>query len=452
MRKNCRRRPGRAAVVGRTLLLAAGVTLVGGCGAIDSGLGMIGLGRGDDGVEAIRPSKVAADYRKPFKDGRPAGDALARTDVPRVATANKSIPAPPRPAAVAGTVVPPQQRSKATPAYDATTVLTAGGLVADVNGKPIFAHELLRLATPALRAQAGETTSPERFRAIAVQELKSARATLINNELVYAAALRNTSREEQLQAEALASMFRERLVSRAGGSEAVARQKARADGAEFDELLEQERRRMLAMIYFQKRVFPRSQLSVDEMRRHYEQNKLKAFTQPSVATFRLIEVRAADVGGPEKAVQRAEEARRRAIAGEDFARLASEYNREGPMRRNGGLVGPVTRGSWRDELVERAIWDTPISGVTPVVVVGNRALVAQVVDKKVGRTMSFDEPEVQRQIEASLREQKIAEVRGREEAILRSEAIVTADDAMLTPAIDLTMQMYPQWRGERAAK
>ena len=83
----------------------------------------------------------------------------------------------------------------------------------------------------------------------------------------------------------------------------------------------------------------------DEARAYYEANRTQ-FTTPSEITLReiLIEVptteQGVNVAADDEARARAEEVRKRLLAGEPFPRLAGEYS-AAPSKANGGLIGPL---------------------------------------------------------------------------------------------------------------
>ena len=85
----------------------------------------------------------------------------------------------------------------------------------------------------------------------------------------------------------------------------------------------------------------------------YYDTHLEEFTDPASVTLREILVRAPssgpgapggllNVGLDEEARQKAEAARVRIVAGEDFATVAAELS-DAPSKANGGLIGPVNR-------------------------------------------------------------------------------------------------------------
>ncbi len=82
-----------------------------------------------------------------------------------------------------------------------------------------------------------------------------------------------------------------------------------------------------------------------EARQYYDQHA-DEFRTPAQVTLReiLVEVRSSEKGvnvaADEEARQRAERARARVLAGEEFAVVAGEIS-EAPSKANGGLLGPV---------------------------------------------------------------------------------------------------------------
>ena len=131
---------------------------------------------------------------------------------------------------------------------------------------------------------------------------------------------------------------------------------------QFQQALDQERttladlrrtieRSMIIQRVQQNEVISRVAVSEDEARRYYETH-LEEFTTTARVSVREVFITVPgdgltiNVGADEAAKKRAEEVRRRALAGESFEALAAEYS-DSPSKSNGGLVGPLSL----DELV-----------------------------------------------------------------------------------------------------
>jgi parvulin-like peptidyl-prolyl isomerase len=304
----------------------------------------------------------------------------------------------------------------------------------------------MKQVAPLLRARAKELDEA-RFRRLAQTELDRQRRTLISDELTYAAAQRNTTQDEAREAQQRTFFQREQMISRAGGSAEMARQLAREQGEDFDELLKREERRQLVMIYYRKRIIPRVAVTVDEMRRHYEQHRESQFTVAPQATIRMIRIDLKEVGSESAALDRINDARRRALAGEKFEALAEELNRMPLLVQNKGLIGPLSKGSYVIAAVDEAIWTTPVGKVSPVIRTPEAFYLFQVVEREEGRTRAFDEAAVQKEIQGALSSQKQQEITRRNNEALQKDAVIQADEAMLQPVVEMAMQMYPEWRG-----
>lgn len=403
---------------------------IGGCLALAcmtalSGCGWFGLGRKDDAVRPLEDPKI---YASPLQNDRDRKGEYRRDGV-LGAAANTPRPRP-----------TPATRPAELPEY-----VVLGSVVANVNGTPIYGHELVRLVSPLLRAKAKDVDENQ-FRQIAFTELKKQRDGLVNDELEYAAAQRNTSEDDKRQAQGMTYMFREKLISQAGGSLQMARNLAREQGEDFDNLIAKAERSALVSLYFQKRVFPRVEPGADEMRRYYEQNREKLFSIPAQATFRVIRVDIDDVGSEQEAMSRINDVRRRILAGESVATISDEINKDPILRRNKGVVGPISRGAYVNEALEAEVWKTEIGKVTPVVREKNAFYIAYVDNRSDGRTRSFDEYEVQAQIKADLSKAAMVDARQKVLKLLYADAVIQADDKMLQPVVEMAMQLYPTWR------
>lgn len=383
----------------------------------------------DDAVRPLEDPKIYASPRQADRDRK----GEFRRD--GVLTDSRAVLSPrPTPAAT---------KPVAYPEY-----LVLGSVVANVNGTPIYGHELIKLVAPLLKARAPDLNEAQ-YRQTVMSELKKQRGVLINDELEYAAAQRNTSEDDKRQAQGMTFMYREKLVSQAGGSLQMARQIARDQGEDFDKMLAKEERSNLVQLYFQKRIFPKVNPSADEMRRYYEQNRAKLFTVPSQATFRVVRIDIAEVGSEDVAMERINEVRRRALAGESFAALSDEFNKNPAFRQNKGLIGPISKGGFAVDELDAEVWKTDIGKVTPVVKDRGGLFVALVENRVEGRVKSFEELDVQNTIFNELRKVSMLDARSKVLDVLTSDAVIQADDQMLAPVVEMAMQMYPAWHAAK---
>jgi len=105
----------------------------------------------------------------------------------------------------------------------------------------------------------------------------------------------------------------------------------------------------------------------EESRAYYNENP-RQFTTPSELTLRelLIEVptsdRGVNVAQDEEAKAKADDIRKRLLAGEPFARLAADFSASS-SKANGGLIGPINHDEL-DPRLQKALDSLPVGDVT----------------------------------------------------------------------------------------
>jgi peptidyl-prolyl cis-trans isomerase SurA len=105
----------------------------------------------------------------------------------------------------------------------------------------------------------------------------------------------------------------------------------------------------------------------EEARAYYNAHP-RDFTTPSELTLRelLIEVPTSDrginVAQDDEAKAKAEDLRKRLLAGEPFARLAADFS-AAPSKANGGLIGPINHDEL-DPRLQKLLDAVPVGGVT----------------------------------------------------------------------------------------
>ena len=106
----------------------------------------------------------------------------------------------------------------------------------------------------------------------------------------------------------------------------------------------------------------------DEEARAYYAAHARDFTTPSELTLRelLIEVPSSDrginVAQDDEAKAKADDIRRRLLAGEPFARLAADFS-SASSKANGGLIGPINHDEL-DPRLQKVLDAVPVGGVT----------------------------------------------------------------------------------------
>lgn len=328
--------------------------------------------------------------------------------------------------------------------------LTVGAVLTSVNGEPIFADKVVRDLEPLLSARARELDL-DRFKAVALDEIKRQTQVYIQSEVEYRLAEKNLTERDRQLARALAMNWRQQQVRQSGGAESQARARARAEGRDFDELVNERYKLAMRQVYFQRKELPKIQITANDLRRFYDRNLASRFSEPEAAFFRVIKIGAQQMGGMQPAKDKIEQIRERAVRGADFAQLASEVNHDPVLKRNRGAIGPegegIQRGSYRLEAVEQAVWKLEPGEVTPPIQIGQDFYIAKLETKKAGRVIPFDEPSVQAQIHEALRAEQLDALRGRLIKRLEDNAIIHPKPPHYQPALEMAIQQYPRWRG-----
>ena len=136
-----------------------------------------------------------------------------------------------------------------------------------------------------------------------------------------------------------------------------------SEGMTMADLRKQLEKTMIAQRVQQTEVMSKLQVTDSELKMYYDSHKESFTTKPQL-TLREILVsvptsdRGVNVALEEEARAKAEDIRKRLMAGEPFARLAADLS-DSPSKANGGLIGPVTPDVLAPEL------QTAIEGLKP---------------------------------------------------------------------------------------
>jgi hypothetical protein len=392
------------------------------------------------------PAPVSA-----VQNSKPTADVAATQAVP---AAGNSAPAATQPAQ------PPLGLSSGG-------YMIVGTVVAEANGEPIYADKVLGKIDVALRALARKySQDPVQFRAEARLLINQKIMEDVTNQLEFAAAERNTTDEEKQIATIVTTQYRQKEITKAGGSLAVARARSLEDGQDFDDRMNDEYQRNLIRLYYAKKVFPKVQVSADDMRRYYDMNRDRLYTERSEARFRVIRIGFNETGSKEEAFAKMQRVYKRAKAGENFGDLAEAQNdnrlwarqrgyidvkrdEKGQMLKDekGEPVGVILgRGSLlRLEKLEKAVFAVNVGEVTDIVDTDEGYYIAKVEAKTNGRVRPFEEEAVQAEIRDALEREQRNALRIKEQKKLWDASVTRVDDKMIDVAVEMAMQKFAVW-------
>ena len=373
------------------------------------------------------------------------GSAAAATpsvDPTSPATPPATPPADPTPAAADDASPPPPPTSG--------VYMTVGGVMAQVNATPIYAHTVLALLEKELAARARDMGAAE-FRQYAAGRIVHQIDELVMDELDFSTADKSLTKEDRTLVEAVTAERRADRIKQCGGSVELARRESAAQGEDFEEQMRQVRRHLVVSLYQQRQIDPQVQVSAADMRDFYAANGAKLYGDKDRLLFRVIEIDPDRMTGDEPRVAALGKVRaihEKAAAGQDFTALASAENHDELLRAHGGDVGGwMDRGSYRVEPVEAALWALRPGQVTDVIEDDHVFYVAKLEDKHQGRTRPFEDPAVQDDILKQLTQRQQLALLDRVRNAAEAESVISTPDGKLETVLEMAMQKYAKWTG-----
>jgi parvulin-like peptidyl-prolyl isomerase len=321
-----------------------------------------------------------------------------------------------------------------------------GAVLAEVNGKPIYADQVLRALENELRTEARQY-DPEQFREKAADQIHRQVEEYIRAELEFAAADHNLDSKDKDLAKAQTTVWRQQQIAQAGGSVEMARRRAADEGQDFEDLVNQHFRLLMTQLYYQRHIFPLIRVTPNDMRQYYDSHS-KEFTQYPAAQFRVIEVDVNAAGSPDAAFKKIEHIRDEAVAGADFAKLAARYNDDPSLRASGGYPVPggwVDKGAYNVESLEDELYKLQPGQITPALRDGDGIYIAKLEQLKRGEVQPFTSETVQDGIREKLRKEQFTELRDNQQLKLEGDAVITTNPDMMDLSLDMVMQQYPFW-------
>lgn len=308
--------------------------------------------------------------------------------------------------------------------------LSAGEVVAIVNGEPLFATEVLERFTPKL-VVAREKLLPAQYAIYREGLLREELPNQIERKLLVQA-LRLTLEKEQLEQldAAVDSVF---------GMEIERLQKAFNVGSrrELEIALEQQNltlegvkqafiTQQMAVEYLRSKTEGKKQLGRSDLLAWYREHR-DEFEIPAQVRWQQLVLYDRKQGGRDAAEQKLEQVVAEARQGDEFTELVKRYS-DGPTAQSGGFWDWTHKNSLKNEQIERALFELPVGTVSQPFLTRSGIEVVKVVDRREQQFRPFEElqDEIKQRLEREERDAATEKVIGD----LKEQAdIVTIFDA-----------------------
>jgi parvulin-like peptidyl-prolyl isomerase len=320
--------------------------------------------------------------------------------------------------------------------------LTLGGVVAEVNGTPVYASKVLALLDPIFRTKARQMPL-ERFRREAADDIRKEIINQCMIELEVATAERHLDADDKRLAEIHTMVYRQRKITNAGGSLEVARRRtAQETGLTFEEDVRERSRRELGTIFYQKKIIPRIQVTANDVREFYDKN-IERYTENEKVKFRILKIDFKKTGSKEAAMTKTVDKYNRVKAGEDFEQIVLRENDEPIFAKTD--LGEMSPDAFAIPKVREALKKLRPGDVSEPIEEPGAYYVVQLVERKPGRVRPFEELAVQEQIKNELRTRQYNVLRNRHQQQLLASAVLRPSLPVLTgqqpPATEQERQM-----------
>ncbi|MGN6368757.1 MAG: peptidylprolyl isomerase [Phycisphaerae bacterium] len=389
--------------------------------------------------------------------------ALAATAYAQEPANTLASPAP------ASIIAPPAPSADDTPNNALSPVranvgITTNALLGFVNAEPVFANDLFRPIDGELRSLASNCRDLSEFRSQARAAIQRQIQAHVQETLVISAAKASLTDQEKKGLDVYMATERSKLLSKYGGSLALADEALRAEGTSVEKTLDDERTTMIVRIYMHRELYPKivvtRQMVLDEYERtkHTEDEEIELFTITLRVSRWLREPGENGKLGPinpnpspaqiaqaeHMALKQGEDIVDQLRHGADFARLV-EDNSQDDRANYGGRMPNVKRGSLKPVL-EKAAFALPANTVGEPLLIKDpdfrreTVVILKVGQKKEARTIPFSE--AQKDIYAALERKQYAELANEYTQKLYRQGAVEAVERMTNVAVDVAVARY----------
>jgi PPIC-type PPIASE domain len=349
----------------------------------------------------------------------------------------------------------------------ANVALTTDGLLGFVNSQPVFVQDMFRPIDKELRGIAASAHNITEFRDAARTAVEQQMRSYVYEMVVFSTANAALSDQEKAGLDHYMATLRSQLLSKHGGSVAMADEFYKASGSSVDKELDDERRKLIVQVYMQKQISPRIVITRDMVMDQYQRSAaMKEDAEIELFTITLPVkrwLREPGVGGKkgpymenptgaqilqaeQMALETGREIAAKAKAGADFAVLAEDYNSDDDRKKYGGYWPKVKHDDGLNPKIENYAFSLPANTVGDPLLLANddfqklAVVVMKVGKKKEARVVPFSE--AQKAIRASIYDKQFQELQTQYMDKLSKGAVIEAVERMTDVALEAAITRY----------
>lgn len=392
-------------------------------------------------VEAPPASASASSSGVDAKPFEPAAAAVAEPGATEPGSARASLPVAPDRATGAGMKTAAVAGSP-TPAPDArpsgTEPAIVESLIGQINGRPVFASEILEPLNDQLRAEATKAKERREFRQVAGRLIAESVWRLVKDELILAEARASLSPEQKQGLFFLLSKLQEDVVSQQRGSAVAADEALRSgSGQSLQQAAKDRLNRELILNELRQRVAPRVIVTPRQIAQEYERNFDKYNPRP-VAVYRLVVMDLSNAAAVERV-------RDELAAGRSFDEIADSDVNLLAKAKGGGRVEIELKNDPEQALfANRAVSDAArglaVGQIAGPIIAGGSAQWVRL--ESVRQEPAVPLYDAQLQIEADLRERRFQAETERYFDRLRKRGSVSNIEDMVVRLLFIAEQRY----------
>jgi hypothetical protein len=367
---------------------------------------------------------------------------------------------------------PPTALDPGTPSFvlapvRANVSLTTSGLLGFVNSQPVFVQDMFRPIDKELRGIAASSHNITEFRESARTAIEREMRAYVYEMVTMSAAKADLSDQDKARLDVYIHIQRSELLSKYGGSLAMAEQALKATNSSVDKEMDDLRSKMIVQTYMQRQIYPHIVVTRDMVMDQYQRSaskqenaEIELFTITLPVERWLREPGVGGKRGPvmqnptgaqilqaeQMAMNTGKEIAAKARAGADFAVLAEDYASVDQRANYGGYWPNVKHDGTLNTTIEKYAFSLPANTVGEPLLLPNddfhkaAVVIMKVGKKKEARVVPFSE--AQAAIRDSIREKQFQELETQYMDKLSKGAAIEAVEHMTDVALEAAITRY----------